>query len=414
MPAAPDHSSSRRAFLAFLAASPLLSLLDLPRGWFTALAQQPDLIKAAKDALDVFDFEAVARKNLLPAHLGYLETGTDDDGTVRANRDGFSRYQLRVRRLIDTSKVDLSARVLGVRWDTPILLCPCGSHKAFHPEGEVAVARAAQTKKTLMVLASPATTSIEDVTAARGEPVWFQLYRRNDWNQTRQMIKRAEASGSPVLVYTIDLLGGSNRVTNTRAQRGDTTDCSGCHTGRPGQNSVHQPMTADLKPAPPAPEVGPPTWDYVKRLKDATPMKLVLKGIVTREDAETALQHGVDAVWISNHGGRAENSMRSTIECVSEVSTSVGGRVPVIVDSGFRRGTDIFKGLALGATTIGIGRPYLWGLAAFGQEGVEMVLDILRREVQMVMRQAGTTDTSKIARVHDRQRGAGRDLACPS
>jgi isopentenyl diphosphate isomerase/L-lactate dehydrogenase-like FMN-dependent dehydrogenase len=365
-----------------------------------ALAQEPDLINAAKDALDVFDFEAVARKNMLPAHWGYLETGTDDDGTVRANRAGFDRYQLRVRRLVDTSKVDLSVRMLGVRWDTPILLCPCGSHKAFHPEGEVAVARASKSKRHLFVLATPATTSIEEVTAARGEPVWFQLYQRNDWNQTRQMIKRAEAAGCPALVYTIDLLGGSNRETNTRAQRRDTAQCSGCHTGRPGAGNSHQPMTADLKPAPPAPEVGPPTWDYVKRLKDATSMKLLLKGIVTREDAEIALKHGVDGVWISNHGGRAENSMRSTIECVAEVATGVAGRAPVIVDSGLRRGTDIFKALALGATTIGIGRPYLWGLGAFGQEGVEAVLDILRRELQMVMRQAGTVDVTRITRAY--------------
>jgi isopentenyl diphosphate isomerase/L-lactate dehydrogenase-like FMN-dependent dehydrogenase len=390
--------SSRRAFLRFLAASPLLAYLDLPRDWLAALAQQPDLVRAAKDALDVFDFEAVARKNLLPAHWGYLETGTDDDGTVRANREGFNRYQLRVRRLVDTSKVDMSVRMLDARWDTPILLCPCGSHKAFHPEGEVAVARAAKTKKTLFVLATPATTSIEEVTAARGEPVWFQLYQRNDWNQTRQMIKRVEAAGCPVLVYTIDLLGGSNRVTNARVRRRDTTDCSGCHTDRPGAGNSRQPMTAGLKPAPPAPEVGPPTWDYVKRLKDATPMKLVLKGIVTREDAELALQRGVDGVWVSNHGGRAENSMRSTVECVSEVAAAIAGRAPVIVDSGFRRGTDIFKALALGATTIGIGRPYLWGLGAFGQEGVEAVLDILRRELQMVMRQAGTTDLSRITK----------------
>ena len=393
---AADTETSRRAFFRFLAASPLVASLDLPHYFTAALGQDSDLVKAAKDALDVFDFEAVARKTLLPAHLGYLETGTDDDGTVRANREGFDRYQLRVRRLIDTSKVDQSARMLGVRWDTPVLLCPCGSHKAFHPDGEVAVARASKSKKQLFVLATPATASIEEVTAARGEPVWFQLYQRNDWNQTRQMIKRAEASGSPVLVYTIDMLGGSNRLTNARATRGDKTDCTSCHPGGRGARNSRQPMTADLKPAPPAPEVGPPTWEYVKRLKDATPMKLVLKGIVTRDDAEIALQHGVDGVWVSNHGGRAENSKRSTVECVPEIARGVAGRAPIIVDSGFRRGTDIFKALALGATMTGIGRPYLWGLASFGQEGVEMVLDILRRELQMVMRQAGTTDLTKI------------------
>jgi len=307
----------------------------------------------------------------------------------------------------------MSVRMLGARWDTPILLCPCGSHKAFHAEGEIAVARGAKTKKMLFVQATPASSPIEDVTAARGEPVWFQLYQRGDWNQTRELIKRAEAAGCPALVYTIDLLGGSNRVTNARAQRRDTSECSACHPGRPGAGSGRKPMTTGLKPAPPAPEVGPPTWDYVKRLKDATPMKLLLKGIVTREDAELAMQHGVDAVWISNHGGRAENSMRSTIECVAEVAAAVAGRAPVIVDSGFRRGTDIFKALALGATSIGIGRPYLWGLAAFGQEGVEAVLDILRRELQIVMRQAGTTEVSKITRAYIVDRRTSQPPARP-
>ncbi len=390
--------SDRRAFLRFLAASPLLGLLDLPAGWFAALAQEPGAIKTAADALEVFDFEAIARRTLLPAHLGYLQTGTDDDGTVRANREGFDRYQLRVRRLIETSKTDASIALLGSKWDTPVLLAPCGSHRAFHPDGELAVARACRAKKQLMVLASPTTTSIEEVSAARGEPVWFQLYQRNDWNQTRQMIKRAEATGSPVLVYTIDMLGGSNRITSTRARRTDTNDCTPCHRDRSRSDPDRYPMTSGFRPAPAAPEVGTPTWEYVKRLKDATAMKLVLKGIVTREDAEIALRHGVDGLWVSNHGGRAENSLRSTIECLPDIATGVAGRAPIVVDSGFRRGTDIFKALALGATAIGIGRPYLWGLAAFGQDGVEAVHDILRRELLMVMRQAGTTEVKKITK----------------
>jgi len=156
-------------------------------------------------------------------------------------------------------------------------------------------------------------------------------------------------------------------------------------------------MIADLKPAaPPKPEVGPATWEFVERLKDATEMKLVLKGIVTREDAEMAVEYGADVVYVSNHGGRAENSLRSAVECVPEVVAGVAKQVPVMVDSGFRRGTDIFKALALGATAVGVGRPYIWGLAAFGQEGVEAVLNILRRELQMVMRQAGTPAVSKI------------------
>ena len=407
MPACSSSLDGRRRLLRFLAASPLLAGFGLPRGWLTAHAEQSDLIAAAKDALDVFDFEPVARKNLSPAHFGYLETGTDDDGTIRANREGFTRYELRVRRLIDIRTIDTAVPLLGARWDSPIFLCPVGSHRAFHAEGELAVARAAKAGKHLFVLATPATASVEDVNAARGEPVWFQLYPRSDWSQTRQMIKRAEAAGCPALVYTVDLLGGSNRLTSTRARRRDTGPCASCHPRGLDDNS-RKPMIADLTPASAAPEIAPPTWEFVKRLKDATPMKLVVKGIVTREDAEIAVATGVDIVFVSNHGGRAENSLRSSVECVPEVAAGVAGRVPVMVDSGFRRGTDIFKALALGATAVGVGRPYIWGLAAFGQEGVEVVLSILRRELQMVMRQAGTTSVKSITRASlvDRRGGS--------
>ncbi len=139
-------------------------------------------------------------------------------------------------------------------------------------------------------------------------------------------------------------------------------------------------------------------WDFVDRLKDSTSMKLVLKGIVTAEDASLAVEHGVDGIIVSNHGGRAEDSGRSTIESLPEVVDAVNGRMPVIVDSGFRRGTDIFKALALGADAIAIGRPYLWGLGSFGQEGVETVLDLLKRELEIVMRQARTTRIDEITR----------------
>jgi isopentenyl diphosphate isomerase/L-lactate dehydrogenase-like FMN-dependent dehydrogenase len=389
----------RRALLRFLAASPLVAGLKVLPRWLGGGTQEPEIITAAKDALDIFDFEAVARKNLSPAHFGYLQTGTDDDATIVANREGFTRYQLRMRRLADIGKIDTSVAVLRAKWANPVFLCPIASHRAFHPDGELAVARAAKAGNHLVMLATPATTSVEEVNAARGEPVWFQLYPRNDWNQTRQMIKRAEAAGCPVLVYTVDLIGGSNRLTSARARRRDPASCTDCHEGGLNDNR-RKPMLADLKPAPPAPEAGPATWEFVKRLKDASPMKLALKGIVTREDAEIAVDHGVDVVYISNHGGRAENSLRSTIECVPEVVAGAAGRVPVLVDSGFRRGTDIFKALALGATAVGVGRPYIWGLAAFGQEGVEAALAILRRELQMVMRQAGTPTLGRITKAY--------------
>lgn len=382
---------NRRDFLKFLAASPLLAAAGM---------RAEDIIGSPGDALNVFDFEPAARQKLPPAHFGYIATGVDDDATVRANRDGFSRYQVRPRRLIDTSKIDTSVTLLGAKWKTPIVLAPVGSQKAFHPEGEVAVARAARVKGHLQMLSTVTTSSVEEVNAARGEPVWYQLYAASDWNVSKAMVKRAEAAGCPTLVFTVDQISGSNRETLKRFQRRDTRDCSTCHDRTSIQtNNRRRPMFDGLDLTGIA--FQPPiTWDYVKRLKDTTKMKLVIKGILTREDAALAIKHGADAVVCSNHGGRADETGRSSIECLPEVVAGAAGRVPVLVDSGFRRGTDIFKALALGATAIAVGRPYLWGLASFGQEGVEAVLDILTRELALAMRYAGTPAIANITRGH--------------
>lgn len=418
-----DDTASRRQFLAYLAASPFLinhperlSALSEPSQGsavgFERLArlleksQDPPLIPTARHALNVFDFEPVAKAKLPPAHWAYMATGSDDDATILANREGFKRYELRVRRLVDVSRIDPSIELYGVKWPTPIVLNPVGSQKAFHPEGELATARAARALNHLQVLSTVGTTSFEDLSAARGEPVWFQLYHRQDWNQTLQMIKRVERAGCPALVFTVDLLGGSNRETQVRGAQADTRDCTRCHAGgspRPGMVSVdfrdnrRKPMLSDFPVGNPT-DTGIPTWDYVKRIKDATRMKVLLKGIVTREDGELAVQNGIDGLFVSNHGGRAENSLRATITSLPEVVAGVAGRIPIIVDGGFRRGTDIFKGLALGATAVGIGRPYIWGLAAFGHEGVEVVLGLLRKELELVMRQAGTVSVKGITR----------------
>jgi isopentenyl diphosphate isomerase/L-lactate dehydrogenase-like FMN-dependent dehydrogenase len=420
---------SRRQFMAFAAGSPLLtaagvdleSLRRLLAGnsrerakglaMLQQTSQEPDLIATASEALDVFDFEPVARKKLPPAHWGYLSTGSDDDATIRANRDGYARWDLRVRRLVDTSKLDTSVQMLGVKWPTPIVINPVGSQRAFHPEGELAVARAAKAKNHLQVLSTVATSSIEDVINARGAPVWFQLYHQEDWNQTKQMVKRVERAGAPVVVFTADLLGGSNRETMLRERRFDTRTCTNCHLGGPpmpgatgrvneSRDNRRKPAIADLQPDAPIPEIGTPTWEFIKRLQDATTMKVFVKGIVTRDDAEIAVHNGVNGMFVSNHGGRAENSTRATVASLPEVVAGVRGRVPVILDGGIRRGTDIFKALALGATATGIGRPYIWGLASFGQEGVETVLALLRKETEMVMRQAGTTSVKGITKAY--------------
>jgi isopentenyl diphosphate isomerase/L-lactate dehydrogenase-like FMN-dependent dehydrogenase len=372
-----------------------------------AVSADSDLIASAADALSVLDFEPVAKAKLPPWHWAWLSTGGDGGETMRANREGFDRYQIRARRLVDISKIDTSVRLFGRSWETPIFMSPVGGHRTYNPDGELATARAAKAKKHLQVLSTVTTTSVEDVNAARGEPVWFQLYQRDDWGQTRELLKRVESAGCPALVFTVDLLGGRNMEQFNRVMQRNRQQCVACHlNGQPLTDLRNRPMLNKLStPVTPQPEIGSPTWDYVKRLKDAIGMKLLVKGIVTREDAELAIENGVDGVYISNHGGRAENSLRPTIQCVPDVAAGVAGRAPILVDGGVRRGTDIFKALALGATAVGVGRPYMWGLASFGQPGVEMVLDILRRELQLIMRQSGVTAVQGIGKSYlaDRQ-----------
>ncbi len=392
------EAKSRRRFLRLLAASLLLAYAG---GAFSTDNFAQDLIAAPEEALNVLEFEAVARKNLPPAHFGYMATGVDDDGTLRANRTGFEKFQLRVRRLRDVQNIDLSVRLFGTTWDTPIIFAPVGSQKAFHPDGEIAVAKAARAKGYLQILSTMTSVPVEAVNTARGTPVWYQLYPTNDWNVTRALTKRAEAAGCPVLVLTLDLQGGNNRETFFKSRRVDARQCTDCHVGGFAYNLTirRRPMFQGLDLSKVVTQYPlDMTWDIVKRLRDTTGMKLVLKGIVTREDAQLAVEHGVDGLIVSNHGGRAEDSNRSTIECLPEVVAGVQGRIPVLIDGGFRRGTDIFKALALGANAVCIGRPYLWGLAAFGQPGVEAVLTLLRRELEIVMRQAGTTSLAKITR----------------
>ncbi|HEU4689593.1 MAG TPA: alpha-hydroxy acid oxidase [Vicinamibacterales bacterium] len=409
--------ADRRRLLQLIASSSLVPFLELPDGWADAAhasaqssATPPDseLIASAAEALSVFDFEPVARAKLPPWHWAWLSTGGDGSETMQANREGFERYQIRARRLVDVSKVDTSVRLFNQSWETPIFLSPVGGHRTYNPDGELATARAAKSKRHLQVLSTVTTTSVEDVNAARGEPVWFQLYQRDEWGQTRQLIKRVESAGCPALVFTVDLLGGRNMEQFNRVSQRNRQQCGACHlNGQPLTDLRNRPMLNALSvSATPQPEIGTPTWDYVKRLKDATGMKLLVKGIVTREDAELAIQNGVDGVYISNHGGRAENSLRPTVQCISEVAAGVAGRAPILVDGGIRRGTDVYKALALGATAVGVGRPYMWGLASFGQPGVEAVLDILRREFQLIMRQSGVTSVRGIGatQIVDRQR----------
>jgi len=389
---------ARRRLLQMLLASPLLAVTRSSLALADTEGMQPATIKAVDEALDVFDFQRVAESVLPPAHYGYLATGTDGDETLRANRAAFERLYLRALRMVDTSSIDTRLRLLGQELRSPIVLAPVGSQRAFYPEGELATARAARSRECLQILSSVTTTSVEDVAAARGGPVWYQLYPTSDWAVTERLLRRAEEAGSPVVVLTVDLNAGSNRVAMMRYIRQDTRDCSQCHDM---QNEdwwlQRKPMYQGTAASTNNFDTPGMTWDFVSRLKDATSMQVVIKGIVTAEDAAEAVAFGADGIIVSNHGGRAEASGWATIDSLPEVVAAVAARVPVLVDSGFRRGTDIFKALALGADAVCIGRPYIWGLAGFGQAGVEKVLDLLNAELAMVMAQMGTPALAAIA-----------------
>ena len=405
MPDSKIRTESRRRFLEFLAGSPLLawpglgalgadgplapSKLPDPIMW--APMRTEDLIASPKDAINVFDFEPVARKNVPPAHFGYMASGIDDEVTLRANREGFLNFQLRPRRLVDVSKVDMSTEILGVRYASPIIIAPVGGQKSFHQEGEIAVARGARAGNHLMILSTATTSSVEEVTAARGAPVRYQLYATNKWDVAKAFVTRAEKAGCPVVAVTVDRSGGRNQETLFRLQRTDKRECATCHDRSSLQASLKRRAMyegVDVSGLTNT-QSSNMTWDFLKRLRDTTKMKIVLKGILAHEDAVLAAEQGMDGIIVSNHGARSEDSGRSTIDALPEIVEAVRGRIPIFVDSGFRRGTDIVKALAMGAQGVCVGRPYIWGLGAFGQPGVERVMELLRVELRAIMQQVG-------------------------
>ena len=402
-----DRNIYRRRFLQFLAGSPLLSYggletlgadgpkagVKLPDPIMWAPLRTEDLIKTPKQAINVFDFEPVCRANVPPAHFGYMASGIDDEVTLRANREGFLKFQLRPRRLVDVSKVDMSADILGVKYDTPIILAPVGGQMSFHPEGEVAVARGARAGNHLQILSTSTNSGPEDVIAARGAPIWFQLYATNRWEVARAFVTRAEKAGCLAVAVTVDRSGGRNQETLFRLRPTDTRDCNVCHDrssqeAQRKRRAMYQTQGVDLSGLTNT-QSSAMTWDFMKRLRDLTKMKIVIKGILAHEDAALAVDAGVDAIIVSNHGARSEDSGRSTIDALPEIAEAVKGRMPILIDSGFRRGTDIVKALCMGATGVCVGRPHIWGLGAFGQPGVERVLELLRIELRAAMQQVG-------------------------
>jgi 4-hydroxymandelate oxidase len=392
-------SPGRRRLLQYLSAFSLFSVGSRV-GWSESLGATGPQAISVDDVLSVMDFEPLAKAALPPAHFGYLTTGVDDDRTVSANHDAFSLVEIRSSRFVDVSRLNTSIQLFGTQWPSPVYVSAVGGQRAFHPDAELGVARAAAKRSALLMLSSGSSTSVESVIEARGGAVWMQLYPTDDWSVTAGVVRRAQGAGCPAVVLTVDNMTGRNSETLQRAMRLDKRTCTDCHINNSHDFVPKAPMYSGLDISGVKDQRTPSniTWDFLDRLRQLVSVKLLVKGIVTGDDAAHCVARGVDGIVVSNHGGRTEETLRSTLECLPEVVAAAGGKVPVLLDGGIRRGTDVFKALALGASAVGIGRPQAWGLAAFGQAGVEKVLDIYDRELRIIMRQAGTPSIAAITR----------------
>ena len=340
----------------------------------------PDPTAANCEAL-----EPAARAVLSEAAYNYYAGGAEDETTLRANRAAFGRFYLRPRVLVDVGEVDLAVDLLGERLSMPVLLAPTAFQRLAHPDGEQASARAARAAGTLMVASTLSNTSIEDTAAAAPGPLWFQLYVFRQREITRALVERAEAAGCTAICLTVTVSVQGNRERDTRTgfrlppelEMANFTGLRQAAFPDAAGSALEAFIGREFDPT--------LTWGAVEWLRSITRLPIVLKGIVTPEDAALAVEHGADAVIVSNHGGRQLDSAEPTLLALPRVADAVAGRVPVLMDGGIRRGTDVVKALALGARAVLVGRPCLWGLATGGQAGVERVLAMLRGELQRTL-----------------------------
>ncbi|MFI6477608.1 alpha-hydroxy acid oxidase [Nonomuraea sp. NPDC050663] len=318
--------------------------------------------------------EAEARMD--PAHFAYYAGWAGDGITLRANEEAFRRLQLLPRVLRGAGKLDTGLTLLGCRTAAPVLVAPTAFHRLADPEGERATARAAATTGTIMIVSMAATVGIEDVAAAAPEAtLWFQLYIQPDLDFTCSIVGRAEAAGCRALVVTVDAPVRGHRDDDHGFT--DLPDGLHCENLRDG---------AGVRPIVMSPEFG---WEHLARLREMTTMPIVVKGVLRPDDARLAVDHGADGIVVSNHGGRQLDTVPATIEVLPGIAQAVGGAVPVLLDGGVRRGTDVVKALALGADAVAVGRPVLWGLAAGGEPGVTRVLTTLRGELEYALTMCG-------------------------
>ena len=352
------------------------------------------------EPVNLMEYEARARECMDAAAYDYIAGAACDECTLADNRRAFERLWIRPRMLVDVSHVDMRTSVLGVPIAQPILLAPTALNRLAHPDGELAAARAAGAAGTIMVASTVAAYTLEEIAAAATGPLFFQLYMCKDRGVTRELVERATTAGYRALVLTVDLpyLGRRERdvrraftlppgVSIRNFESGDY-ELAAAHTLRDATFDQHARYLFD-------PSV---TWDVIGWLRSISPLPVFVKGVLTPEDAREAIDHGVDGIIVSNHGGRQLDSVEPTIVALPRVAEAVDGRVELLVDGGIRRGTDVLKALALGARAVLIGRAYLYGLAVNGEAGVRHVLDLLRAELELAMALSGRPSLAHIDR----------------
>jgi isopentenyl diphosphate isomerase/L-lactate dehydrogenase-like FMN-dependent dehydrogenase len=337
--------------------------------------------KLLVEPVNVFDYEILAQARIEPRAWNYYASGSDDEVTLRSNRTAFERIRLRPRMLVDVSVRDMRTTVLGTPVSMPILIAPTAFHCLAHPEGECATAQAAGRADTLMVVCTFSTHSLEEIAREASGPLWFQLYI-HDRKSAEKLVHRAEEVGYRALVLTVDAprWGHKERAIRSGFRRPPHWHKANFSDGDPTE------LDAAF------------TWESLLWLRSVTSLPIILKGILTAEDAMLAVKHRVDGIIVSNHGGRQLDSVSASIEALPEVIEAVDGHCEVYLDGGIRRGTDILKALALGARAVLIGRPILWGLAVNGTEGALQVLELLRIELERAMALAGHSTVLSIDR----------------
>jgi 4-hydroxymandelate oxidase len=359
---------------------------------------RPSANPIARKMATVSDFEPLAKHRMSHMAYEYVSGGAGDELTLRDNIQAYDRIRIHPRVLVDVSELDTRTTILGQALDFPIIMAPTAYHRIMHPQGELATVRGAAKAGAMMIASSFATTTIEDMSRAATSPLWFQLYCVRDRGFTKELVQRAENSGCKALFITVDTPVTGNRHRETRVGFAlppgiDRANYRGL--GGTASTTSHRPTEREIYSVVLDPTL---TWKEIEWIRSFARVPVVIKGVLSPLDAAKGVSAGVSAIAVSNHGARNLDTVPATIDALPRVADAVKGQVPLFVDGGVRRGTDVLKALALGASAVLVGRPYLYGLAAQGAEGVATVMTMLRTELEMAMALAGRRTLKEIDR----------------